>query len=106
MIAIGLPAATVLNALISTFPHEHRVAMVAVTCFVYGLIMLGMIGAWLATLFLPTIIARRENRTKKMAITIGNFFFLVPGVWIGIYVWSCLPKSKQSESLINSTPTT
>lgn len=44
--------------------------------------------------FIPAIIAMREKKKHKFAITVLNVFSIVPIVWLALLTWACVPDKK------------
>ena len=48
--------------------------------------------ACLAAFFMPTIIALREQRQKKVWMIVCNCLAVIPGPWLIAYIWASLPE--------------
>jgi hypothetical protein len=91
MIIIGLAFPGVVNLMVSSSGDSHTGFGVIIALIISGVVGLGMLAASIGIYFLPTIIAYREGRPQRTAMTICNLLGFIPLAWLGAYIWACLP---------------
>jgi hypothetical protein len=93
MIVLGLAVPGVIGWITASAHDANTVDMgLYISLFVGGMVGLIMVCASVGAYFLPTIIAQRENKKNKIAVSICNCFGFVPFVWLVSYIWSCIPE--------------
>jgi hypothetical protein len=93
MIVLGLAVPGVIGWITASAHDANTVDLgLYISLFVSGMVALIMVCASVGAYFLPTIIAQRENKKNKIAISICNCMAFVPLVWLVSFIWACIPE--------------
>ena len=100
MAIVGLAYPGIMNIMVEALDNGAIInsvvaAVVTLTATVF------LLGSWLVAVFIPSIIAVRERRNKRLWIIGCNCIAFLPGAWLVSFIWACMSDKTPAESQVN-----